>query len=830
MVDLQERPADAPQAEWKERKYVGQRLPRVDGVDKVTGRMRYGADISLPGMAWAKQLGSPHAHARIVAIDTTKAKAIPGVFAVVTGADMPRLVSEISGAEVGPEEFEAASRGKRILAWEKVVFHGEPVAAVVAATPSIADEALAAITVEYEPLPPVIDPLRALAPDAPLLHYNHFAESFAGRADTPSNISRHNEVARGDVAQGFADADVILEDTFSTCFVHQGYIEPQASLAEYSPQGDLHMWTTTQGSFGVRSGLSSFLHLPAGRITVTPLEVGGGFGAKGAMGVEPLVALLAHAAKRPVKCVLRRSEVLKASRPAPGSVISVKVGAKKDGTFTALEARMVYDVGAYPGGASGAGMNIGPGPYKWPNAKVEGIDVMTNKPSVTAYRAPSGPQAAFAIESMVDRVATELGIDPIELRLRNAVEKGDRAINDVEWVRIGFKETLETMRQHPAWTEPLPAPSQPGRKRGRGVAAGYWGGGVGTSTAEIHFAEDGAVRIVTGSVDLTGCRSSVCQIAAEVLDVPFDKVGIVTESTDAVAFNDGTGGSRLTLSLGTAVYRAAVDAREKLRQRAAELLKADAADVVEADGAFFARSAPEMTMTRAQVLRRSMNSGAGPIVGSGATTHLKRAPAFALQIAEVEVDEETGQTWVVRYTGCQDVGCAINPDLCEGQIQGSAVQGIGWALTEGYVYDERGLLRNPSLLDYRKMTSLDVPNIDCVLVEVPAEESPFGVRGTGEVNIIPCLAAIGNAIYDAVGVRLASTPFSAERVYAAMHRAPTTEPTRAIDIAAILAGGSTNGHALPDTAEIPCEEDSVAAARPQPAARAEEASYTQTEG
>jgi CO/xanthine dehydrogenase Mo-binding subunit len=830
MVDLQERPADAPQRDWGARKYVGQRLPRVDGVDKVTGRMVYGADISVTGMLCGKQLGSPHAHARIVRIDTEKAKALPGVFAVITGADMPRLVSEISGSEVGGEEFDVASRGKRILAWKKVLFHGEPVAAVAAATASIADQALSLIEVEYDPLPPVIDPIRALAPDAPVLHDNNFAETFAGKADRPGNICRVNEIVKGDVAQGFAEAAVVVEDTFATAVVHQGYIEPQATLAEFTPTGDLNLWTTTQGSFGVRSGVSSFLHIPVGRIKVTPLEVGGSFGAKGAMGVEPLAALLAHAAGRPVKCVLRRSEVLKATRPAPGSVIQVKIGARQDGTFTALEARMVYDVGGYPGGASGAGMNIGPGPYKWPNARVEGIDVMTNKPSVTAYRAPGGPQAAYAIESVVDRIAVQLGMDPIALRLRNAVQLGDRAINDVEWVRVGFTEILEAVRSHACWSEPVPTPSQPGRKRGRGVAAGYWGGGVGTSTAEIHFAEDGAARIVTGSIDLTGCRSAVCQIAAEALDMPFEKIGIKTESTDAVAFNDGTGGSRLTLSLGTAVYRAAVDGREKLRQRAAQQLKADEQDVVEEDGRYYARSAPEVSFTRQQVIRRSMNSGDGPVVGVGNTTHLKRAPAFAVQVAEVEVDEETGQTWVVRFTGCQDVGCAINPDLCEGQIQGSAVQGIGWALTEGYVYDERGLLRNPSLLDYRKLTSLDVPNIDCILVEVPAEESPYGVRGTGEVNIVPTLAAVGNAIYDAIGVQLTETPFSAERVLAAIRQGEPVSRYRGVDIAAILAGTAAEG-AVPEMAEIPCEEETVTEGRATPPTRAsEEASYTQTEG
>jgi CO/xanthine dehydrogenase Mo-binding subunit len=697
------------------------------------------------------------------------------------------------------------------------------VAAVAATTAAIAEEALSLIDVVYQALPAVVDPVRSLATSSTVLHQSNQAETFAGKAGHPSNVCRVNEVATGDVEQGFAQADAIVEDTFATVFVHQGYIEPQATVAEYAPGGNLNMWTTTQGSFGVRAGIAGFLHVPASRITVTPLEVGGGFGAKGAMGVEPLTALMAHAAGRPVKCVLRRSEVLKATRPAPGAVIHVKIGAKQDGTFTALQSRMVYDVGGYPGGASGAGLNIGPGPYRWPNARIEGIDVMTNKPSVTAYRAPGGPQAAFAIESAIDELAVKLHMDPIQLRLKNAVRPGDRAINGVAFPSIGFVQTLEAVAASPAWTKPVGQPSVPGRKRGRGVAAGYWGGGVGTSTAEIHFTEDGAANIVTGSVDLTGCRSSVCQIAAEALDVPFDKIRITTASTDAVPFNDGTGGSRLTLSLGTAVYRAAMDARGKLVQRAAGLLKVDADQVEERDGEFVVRSAPEQQISRQQVIRRSMNSGEGPIIGIGSTTHLTRAPAFAVQVAEVEVDPETGQTWVVDFTGAQDVGCAINPSLCEGQIQGSVVQGIGWALTEGYVYDNNGLLRNPSLLDYRKPTALDVPDINTILIEVPADESPYGVRGTGEVNIVPTLAAVGNALRNAIGIRMHQLPFSAERVLNAMQGNEATPYANTyMDQVGSYADVALTHTGSADEPEIPCEEESLA----------EEVAgdYTQTEG
>jgi xanthine dehydrogenase molybdenum-binding subunit len=640
--------------------------------------------------------------------------------------------------------------------------------AVAALTPSLAEEALAAIDVEYEIHRPVLDVLEAMRPEAPLVQPGVYTETFAGKAETPSNVAKLTELSRGDVSQGFAEADVVLEETFRTAMVHQGYIEPQATLAEYGPDGRLTIWTSTQGQFGVRSGVSGFLKIPPRRVRVMAMEIGGGFGAKGAQTLEPICALLTYASGRPVKMQLSRSEVLRATRPAPDAVMQVKLGAKRDGTITTVEARFIWDVGAYPGGGSTGGINVGFGPWRLPNFHIEGYDVLTNRPSIGAYRAPNGPQGAFAVESTLDMLARKLEMDPLELRLKNAVVEGERNPSDVPYPRIGLVQTLEAIKGHPAWTEPVPAASRPGWVRGRGLACGLWGGGVGTSTAHVNINEDGSATVVTGAVDLAGTRTTMAQIAAEELQIPYERVTVSQPDTDAAPFNNPTGGSRITYSLGTAVHRAAVDARTKLKQRAAQQLKAPPDEVEYRQGKFWVRSDPEQSLTLAQVARSSIGSGEGPVIGTGEVTHLLRAPAFAVQVVEVEVDQETGLVQVVKVTAAQDVGCAINPTACEGQIQGGVVQGIGWALTEEYVYDQEGRLRNPSLLDYRIPTALDAPNIECVLVEVPAADGPYGVRGTGEVPIVPTAPAIAAAVYDATGARVTELPISGERVLKAM--------------------------------------------------------------
>ncbi len=748
---------------------IGQRVAKIEGVDKVTGKALYGADTSRPGMLWGKLLPSPHAHAMITSIDVSAARALPGVFAVITGADLPTIVARISDTDAAPEEFDTPSRGKQILAWKKVVFFGQPVAAVAAVSPAIAEEALTLIKVEYSPLPVVIDPEAAMRPDAPLVQNAVYTETFSGKATTPSNIAKLTELSRGNVDEAISNSDVTVSGTFRTAMVHQGYIEPQACLAEYSADGRFTIWTSTQGQFGVRGGLSGFLKIPPRRIRVTASEIGGGFGAKGAMTLEPICTLLAYSAGRPVKMQLTRSEVLRATRPAPDAVMHVTLGARKDGTLLGARAAFIWDVGAYPGGGSVGGINCGFGPYIVPAYSYDGYDVLTNRPSTGAYRAPNGPQGAFAVESALDMLASKLGMSPVALRLKNAVREGDRNPSDVPYPRIGFRETLEAIENHPVWASPKAASSRPGWLRGRGVACGLWGGGVGTSMAHVNIGEDGSAVIVTGAVDLAGTRTTMAQIAAEELQIPFERVNIVQPDTDTAPFNNPTGGSRITYSLGTAVYRASIDARTKLKQRASQQFRCPADEVDYRDGEFWVRSDPSVRLTIGQVARSAAGSGDGPVVGTGEVTHLLRAPAFATQLVEVEVDPETGAVQVVNVVAAQDVGRAINPTACEGQIQGGVVQGIGWALTEGYVYDEQGRLRNPGLLDYRMPTALDAPNIECVLVEVPAIDGPYGVRGVGEVPIVPTPAAVANAVFDACAGRVTSLPLSGEPVILAIN-------------------------------------------------------------
>ena len=762
------RPATGTESEAPTHAIIGQRVPKIEGTEKVTGKAQYGADQSRPNMLWARHLGSTHAHARIVSIDTAAARAYPGVHAVLTGDDLPGIIAAISGTDPTPEEWDIPSRGKRILAWKKVVFHNEPVAVVAAITPTAAEEALALITVEYEALPVVLDPEVSMKPGATLLHDGVFTETFNGKAQTPSNVAKVTEMAKGDVDDALAHAPVRVNASFRTAMVHQGYIEPQACLAEYAPDGRFSIWTSTQGSFGVRSGLAGFMKVPPRRVRVTASEVGGGFGAKGAMSLEPICAVLAFVTGRPVKMQLSRSEVLRATRPAPDTSLHIELGAKRDGTLVAARAHYVWDVGAYPGGGSVGGINCGFGSYNVENFHYVGYDVLTNRPSTGAYRAPNGPQGAFGVESALDMLADELGMSPIALRLKNAVAEGDRNPSDVPYPRIGLIETLHAIESHPAWAQPKALPTRPGWLRGRGVGCGLWGGGVGTSTAHINVNEDGSAVVVTGAVDLAGTRTTMAQIAAEELQLPYDRIQVVQADTDVAPYSNPTGGSRITYSLGTAVFRAAVDARTQLRQRASSLLRCPPDEVEYRTGEFWAAADPSHRLTLAQVARGSSSAGEGPVVGTGEVTHLLRAPAFATQLVEVEVDPETGAVIVVNAVAAQDVGKAINPTAVEGQIQGAVVQGLGWALTEGYVYDADGRLRNPGLLDYRMPTALDAPNVECVLIEVPAIDGPYGVRGVGEVPIVPTLGAVANAVFDACGARVTSLPIAGEPILHAM--------------------------------------------------------------
>lgn len=738
-------------------KVIGTRPARPDGVDKVTGRALFGADIQLPGLLHGKVLRSPHAHARIRRIDVSRAARLPGVKAIVTAADLPDVENKIQ--EVGEGAIGLKYLSANLLARDKVLYHGHPVAAVAATNVHLAEEALALIEVEYEVLPPVLDVRAAMAPDAPILLDDLRTGELGQKGTAPTNIAEHIRFQMGDLAAGFAAADVIVEREFTTSTVHQGYIEPQNATALWNRDDTITIWTSTQGAHSAREQVAEVLQLPATRIKVVPMEVGGGFGGKGSIYLEPLAALLSRKADhRPVKLVMTRAEVLMATGPTAGSFIRVKIGATKDGRITAAEAWLAYEAGAFPGSPVGAGMNVILAPYHIENVLIDGYDVVVNKPRTSAYRAPGGTNAAYAAEVVIDELSEKLGMAPLEFRLLNGAKEGDRRASGPAYRRIGCLETMRAIQQSEHYRTPLVGPN-----RGRGVASGYWGNWGGKSSVAASVNADGQVNLIEGSVDLSGTRTTLAMQLAETLGIPVEDIKPVVADTDAIGYNDVTGGSRTTFGTGVAVYELGLKLKEEMIGRVAELWEVDPAAVTYADGVF-AAGARRMTFKEAAA---RLNEDR-PIMAS-VTTHAQEVgPGFATHCVDVEVDPETGKVTILRYTAAQDVGRAVHPDFVEGQIQGGVTQGIGWALNEEYFYDREGHLLNATLLDYRMPVAPDLPMIDTILVEAPNPGHPYGVRGVGEVPIVPPAGALANAIYHAVGVRLTHLPMSPARILEAL--------------------------------------------------------------
>jgi len=744
----------------KEHRYLGNSTMKVDGLDKVTGNSQFGADLMLPGMLHGKILRSPYAHARIKRIDTSKAAARPGVMAVVTGADFPNLARGTLAC-VGKRTFEMSYLSRVIMAREKVHFHGQPVAAVAARTFEEADEALGFIEVEYEQLPVVLDPDEAMKPDAPLLHSDLFTLSEGGVATSPSNVAWHLEFKRGDLERGFADADIVVERSFRTRMVHQGYIEPEAECALVGPGGRITVWAVTQGIFLHREELSVLLQVPPSKIKVIPMEVGGAFGGKEHARVSPVCVALSRKCGRPVRIALTREEVLRATGPGAATVSTVKIGVKRSGQLTALHSRYAYSGGCYPGAPINRAIWAAMAAYQIPNFKVEGFDVVTNKPKSVPYRAPGGTAATYAIETTMDEVARTLDMDPLQLRKKNISRAGDPAPAGGTFDAIGFEKILATVEGHPCWTTPLT-----GKNQGRGLAIGFWPLGSGQAHCQITLVSDGSVNLTVGSVDLSGTRTGFAQIVAEELDISLEEVRVVTADTDTIGYTDGSTGSRLAHDMGSAVYYACRNLLAELRQRAAVRLGAPAEMVDYGEKRFSVRGLPERSVSLGELALASLKGGS-VIVAHGQVTELQMAPATAGHVVDVETDPETGKVKLLRYTSFQDVGFALNPTMVEGQMQGGATQGIGWALSEEYLYDSNGAMRNATLLDYRMPTALDVPPLDCEIIEVPASEGagPYGVRGAGEMGIVIPPAAICNAIARATGVRLTELPMTPERVF-----------------------------------------------------------------
>ena len=734
---------------------VGTRPIRHDGADKVTGRALYGADFATAGLLHGKILRSPHAHANIRSIDTSAAEALSGVYAVVTSADFGS--SDADGVvDFGEESTSLRDLRDNVLARDKALYKGHAIAAVAASSPHVAEEAVKLIAVDYEVLPAVMTAPQGMAADAPILNDTIRTDELGETiADKPSNVAQHFQHVKGDIEQGFADADVVVEREFNTVTVHQGYIEPHAASAFWNTDGRLHVWCSTQGAFPARDAIAQALDLSVSQIRVVPMEIGGGFGGKIPVYLEPVAALLSKKSGRAVKIVMSRADVFEASGPTCGSNMRIKVGAKNDGTITAMQAYLAYEAGAFAGSPVGAGAMCVFAPYDVENAVIDGYDVVVNKPKTAAYRAPGAPNAAFAAEQVVDEIARKLGMDPIEFRLKNAAAEGTRRADGMVFPRVGLVEVLEAMRDHPHYSAPL------GENQGRGVAVGYWFNIGFDSAVNIAVNADGTITLIEGSTDIGGSRASISMQAAEVLGISAESVRPSIVDTDSVGYTAVTGGSRTTYATGWAAYEAALDVKQKMIARAASIWDVDADSIDLQDGVFQSTADPELSMTFAELAGRLAGSG-GPIVGAASRGYGGMGAgggSFAGNIVDVEVDPLTGKTDVTRFTVVQDAGKAIHPSYVEGQMQGGSVQGIGWALNEEYYMNDDGAMANSTLLDYRMPTSLDLPMIDTVIVEV-ASDHPFGVRGVGEANIVPPTPAIANAVHDATGIRMERLPMS----------------------------------------------------------------------
>jgi CO/xanthine dehydrogenase Mo-binding subunit len=743
-------------------KVVGTSPVRPDGVPKVTGQAQYGADYSLPGMLWAKVLRSPHAHARILSVDTSKAAALPGVKGIILGSDFPDHPFDYVGPERVAQNYWHMTRN--IMAREKALFEGHAIAAVAATTSAIAAEAVSLIEVKYEVLPHCIDVEDAMKPDAPLLFEDMITRGVEPAPSKPSNISKRLEFSVGDIAAGFASADEVVEMSFKTAAVHQGYIEPHSCLARYGADGQCELWSASQGHFVVRAYTAKLVGMEIGNLLVHPAEIGGGFGGKTVVYVEPMAVMLSRKTGHPVKIMMGREDVFKSTGPTSGSSMTVKIGVKKDGTIVAAEGLFKFQAGAFPGSPVMNATMCAFAPYIIPNVKSVGFDVVSNRPKSAAYRAPGSPISAFAVESVLDILAKKIGMDPLKLRLKNAVKAGSPTAWGPKHSHDGYAETIQALLDHPQYNKPL------GKNQGRGVASGFWFNGGGESTASVHINEDGTVVIATGSMDVGGSRASMALMAAETLGVPYDSVRSTVADTASIGYNHVTGGSRVTYATGIAVVEACNKVIEDLRLRASLMWDTDIKNVVWSDG--YAKPVDpsvgnfEPLSLKAIASKRAVTGG--PIGYEASTNAGGQAPGFSTQFVDVEVDPETGHVKILQFVAAQDVGRAIHRDYCAGQIVGGVVQGIGWALNEEYIYDSKGRLSNAGFLDYRIPVASDLPMIEAVLVEVPNPNHPFGVKGVGEANIVPPMAAIANAIENAVGRRMTELPMSPPRVLAAI--------------------------------------------------------------
>ncbi len=752
----------------KEYSVIGKRPVRHDGVDKVTGKALYGADMALPGMLYGKVLRSPYAHANIKSIDVSAALAHSSTRAVITAADLSPLPDKTS--EVGEDLYANMKYVRdRILASDKVLFKGHPIAAVAAASEHEAEELLSLIDIEYEVLQPVTDVEAALEDSAPILHSSMTTPSLGDDTPHGTNVASHDQYELGDIEEGFSQASLVIEREFRTKTVHQGYIEPQNGTAWWRADGFVTVWCSSQGHFGIRDATATVLGLPVSKINVIPMEIGGGFGGKLPCYLEPLAALLSKQSGNPVKMHMTRAEVIEASGPTCGSLIKAKMGVDREGKITAAQAQLYFEAGAFPGSPVGGATACMLSPYDIPNLKLDGYDVVDNKPKTTAYRAPGAPLGALAIETILDEIAEEMNIDPIDLRLLNAAKEGTRRADGVINNKIGMIETAEAVKSHPHYQSELA--TTPGKLRGRGVAMGFWRNNTGPASCIAVVTPAGSVNLTEGSVDIGGSRTAIAQQFAEVLGIPVEDVNPQVGDTDSIGYTSVTGGSGVAFKSGWAAFEAAQHVKAQLIERAALVWEVDQDQIDYSRGIVSHKSDPELRLTFKELAAGSNGTG-GPIVGSAGVNPTGAGGSYAAMLVDVEVDPETGKTDILRCTTFVDAGKAIHPDYVEGQMQGGSVQGIGWALNEEYFMSKDGRVLNASLLDYRMPTSLDLPMIDTEVIEVPNPGHPYGVRGVGESPLVPPLAAVANAMYDATSVRMTELPMSPGFVLEALSSKP----------------------------------------------------------
>jgi CO/xanthine dehydrogenase Mo-binding subunit len=749
--------------------FVGKRTPMIDGGAKVTGHLKYIADLKMHGLLVARFVLSTYAHANITSIDKEAALAIPGVVAVITADDLPPIVP--------------VSRSKLMLARERVMFVGQPIAMVLAENESVAADGAELVYVDYDPLPAVVDMDSAMADDAPLVwpygiqsgsddagaHGADVGGDSDAEEEKASNIAGNTKVERGDIEQGFAEADVIVERTFTTPMVHQNSLETQGVMVQPDPiTGGVTVWGSIQSPFDVRLEVAEVLGIPESDVKVHAMPVGGAFGAKAGL-YEPLVALLAVTVGRPVRLILTRSEELLTTNPAPALRLTGKLGFKNDGRLVAIQAHVIADTGIYPDGMGGFGASQFGTFYPSSNLLLESTNVVTFKQSVGAYRAPTGPTVFFAVETLFDEAAEKLGMDSIELRLKNAAKPGDIMLDNQKFPPMGMIETLEAAREHPLWKN-----REASKKRGRGVGIAIcgWMNTIEPGAAVCKLNRDGVLQLQLGTADLSGSTTSFTMMAAETFGVGIDKIRYVYSDTDSGPYAGGVGGSKTLYTLGTAVLRAAEDARNQTLAIASEEFEVSVEDLEIVDGNVRVKGFPDKSITLGKIASKAMTFGGKyePIHGTGSQAVTDRAPSFCAQIAEVEVDEETGEIKIINLTAIQEVGRAINPMAVEGQIHGGATQGIGWAVYEEMQYDEDGQLLTGSWMDYALPDAIQASPIETQLLEIPSVSGPHGARGVGEPPVIPTIGAIANAIAHATGVRMSQTPMTAPRVLEALQK------------------------------------------------------------